>query len=108
MAGPHNDFSDVPLSASAAFVCFRAPVVERMFIASGSPVINSRDKVYAALTECNRTVNLSITHKSGGGDGSGFDVDQAREAFPYGHVSGRRIAGPCEVAAEPRDLDKIV
>ena len=52
-------------------------------------------------------VRLSITHKLSTDCGSEFDVYQARQASPHDHVSGWRIVGPGQIAAESRDFGQI-
>ena len=52
-------------------------------------------------------MKLSVTHKSGIERGAYSDTGQSREAAPYDRVAWWRIAGPREIAAEPRDLGQM-
>ena len=55
-----------------------------------------------------RPVKLSITHKFGRDGSTQFDVSKARQSTPHDGISGRRIVGPGEIAAEPSDLVEVV
>ena len=52
-------------------------------------------------------MKLSVTHKSGIERGAYSDTGQSRETAPYDRVAWWRIAGPREIAAEPRDLGQM-
>lgn len=55
-----------------------------------------------------RPARLSITHKFGRDGSTQFDVSKARQSTPHDGISGRRIVGPGEIAAEPSDLVEVV
>ena len=66
--------------------------------------------IYAHAIDQNkrkRGFDLSITHKLSTESGSEFDVYQTRQASPHDHVSGWRVVGPGQIAAELRDLGQI-
>jgi hypothetical protein len=64
---------------------------------SGGPPVN-----------CKRDGSLSITHKILSNRKTQFDIDEAGDASPHDHVSGRRIPGAGEVAAKTGDFYQVV
>jgi len=53
-------------------------------------------------------VKLSITHISDCSDlGANFDVSQSRETAPDDYISGCRISGPRQIAAQSCEFDEV-
>ena len=51
---------------------------------------------------------LSITHNFCSDDGAQSDIRQARHPTPHDCITGRRIAGTREIAAEPGDFGQVM
>jgi hypothetical protein len=51
-----------------------------------------------------RHAELSITHMLRPEQEADLYIGQSRQSTPDHHVSGRRISGTCEIAAQPREL----
>ncbi len=62
-------------------------------------------KIYPVDVPGNRPRSFQLPTSQAGTD---FDVGEARPPAPHDNVSGRRVMGAGEIAAEPRDLGQIV